>query len=101
LSVVSDIDDTIRITECQKTARMLKRNFTEAQYQPVVGMAELYHSWAGVNRAEFHYVSGSSYWLYPPMMDFLRQFPAGPLPLRFPREPGLKGLLSSFAPPVQ
>ena len=61
LSVVSDIDDTIRITECQKTARMLRRNFTEAHYQPVVGMAELYHSWAGVSRAEFHYVSGSSY----------------------------------------
>jgi phosphatidate phosphatase APP1 len=101
VSVISDIDDTIRITECQKTTRMLKRNFTEAHYQPVVGMAELYQSWSGVSGTEFHYVSGGSYWLYLPMHDFLQQFPSGTLHLRVTHEPGLKGLFSSLDPPAQ
>src|SRR5438105_3167766 len=61
-------------------------------------MAELFRSWAKVNPVEFHYLSSSSYWLYPTMLDFLRdqKFPPGTMHFRASKESGVKGILSLF-----
>ena len=44
LSVISDIDDTIKITEVRDSRRMLERSLLE-DFAPVPGMAALYQDW--------------------------------------------------------
>lgn len=77
LSVVSDIDDTIKITEVRDRQALLANTFLR-EFRAVPGMAELYRGWSE-RGASFHYVSASPWQLYRPLED-LRQaegFPAG------------------------
>jgi hypothetical protein len=76
-SVISDIDDTIKITEVSDRAAMLANTFLH-DFEPVAGMAELYRRWAGQG-ARFHYVTASPWQLYEPVSTFLRSsgFPDG------------------------
>jgi len=83
LSVISDIDDTIKITEVRNRQAMLRNTFLR-EFAPVPGMAELYQMLAGSHRAQFHFVSASPWQLYEPLADFVdaQAFPHGTFALK-------------------
>jgi hypothetical protein len=76
--VISDIDDTIKITHVLDRKATLRNTFLEP-FRPVPGMAGVYHGWAEKAGAQFCYVSASPWQLYSPLADFIRSngFPAG------------------------
>jgi phosphatidate phosphatase APP1 len=82
VSVVSDIDDTIKVSDVRDRRRLLRRTLIEP-FAAVPGMAAVYTNWAD-RGARFHYVSGSPWQLYEPLADFIRveKFPAGTFHLR-------------------
>jgi phosphatidate phosphatase APP1 len=82
LAVISDIDDTIKVTEVLDRKRMLARTFLR-EFEAVDGMAELYAGWAAAGLPVF-YVSGSPWQLYVPLRDWIARagFPAGEIALR-------------------
>ena len=82
LSVISDIDDTIKETQVSDRKAMLANTFCRV-FRPVLGMAEVYQELARQGTA-FHYVSGSPWQLYSPLAEFLRVrgFPAGSMHLK-------------------
>ncbi len=82
VSVVSDIDDTIKDTRVLDTRELLANTFLR-DYRAVDGMSELYSRWAA-SGASFHYLSGSPWQLYEPLVEFLgaRAFPGGSFHLR-------------------
>jgi len=59
LSVISDIDDTVKLTEVYKGRDVLLRNTFLKEFVPVDGMAELYSRWAKERAAVIQYVSKS------------------------------------------
>ena len=77
VSVISDIDDTIKISQV-RDKRALVRNTFCRPFQPAPGMADLYQRWAGEG-AQFHYVTASPWQLYVPLSEFVRRngFPTG------------------------
>ncbi len=77
LSVISDIDDTIKISEVTDKQALLANTFLRA-FRPAPGMAELYGRWAE-SGAAFHYVSSSPWQLFPALDRFLGRegFPRG------------------------
>ena len=77
LCVISDIDDTIKISDVRKKHEVVMNTFCRP-FQPVPGMADVYRRWAG-DGAQFHYVSASPWQLYLPLSEFTRSngFPAG------------------------
>lgn len=81
-SVISDIDDTIKVSEVRNRDALLANTFLRP-FKPVEGMAALYREWAK-NGATFHYVSASPWQLYPHLADFIlgNDFPAGTLHLK-------------------
>jgi phosphatidate phosphatase APP1 len=83
LSVISDVDDTIKISQVSQRRELLRNTFCRP-WQPVAGMPELYQAWAGQSNATFHYVSASPWQLYLPLWEFLGQnhFPTGTVHLR-------------------
>ncbi len=83
LSVISDIDDTIKITEVRDRQAMLRNTFLRP-FRPAPGMAPLYESWRTNQHAAFHYVSASPWQLYPALAEFRRThgFPAGTFHLK-------------------
>jgi hypothetical protein len=82
LSVISDLDDTLKITEVDDRSRALARTFLE-EFEPVPGMPELCQRLAA-RGAAFHYVSLSPWQLAAPLRDFLARhaFPPGALELQ-------------------
>ncbi len=82
VSVITDVDDTIRISEVQDKVRLLERTFIEP-WEPVPGMAEVYARWAGQSAA-FHYVSNAPLPLLGAIRVFVHHkgFPRGSLFLR-------------------
>jgi len=82
VSVISDIDDTIKETFVCSTRRMLRSTFLEA-WRPVAGMAELYRAWAARGVA-FHYVSSSPWQLQGQLEELLDKagFPFGTFHLK-------------------
>jgi phosphatidate phosphatase APP1 len=77
LSVISDIDDTIKISEVRDREALLLNTFCRP-FKAAPGMAELYRDWAK-RGAQFHYVSASPWQLYVPLAEFVAKadFPAG------------------------
>lgn len=83
ISIISDIDDTIKDTQILSGARkVLSKTFFEPPTD-VSGMADAYMSWY-LQGASFHYVSNSPFQLMPMLDKFLRdaQFPPGSMHLR-------------------
>lgn len=82
ISVISDLDDTIKITEVLDRKAMLENTFFK-ELKPVPGMADLYGNLAAKN-ISFHYLSSSPVQLYPALWDFLKKegFPEGSMHLR-------------------
>ena len=65
VSVISDIDDTVKETFVHERRAMLANTFLR-EFLPVAGMVELYRRWHE-RGARFHYVSSSPWQLYEPL----------------------------------
>ncbi|WP_197355655.1 phosphatidate phosphatase App1 family protein [Aureliella helgolandensis] len=83
ISVVSDIDDTIKMTEATSRKEMLANTFLRP-FEVIEGMAQLYQSWETQGCA-FHYVSSSPWQLYEPLAELCAasRFPSGSMHLRY------------------
>ena len=77
VSVISDVDDTIKVSHVRDRQALLRKTFYEP-FQAVDGMAAVYRAWAAEG-ASFHYVSASPWQLYEPITEFTAAsgFPAG------------------------
>ena len=82
LSVISDIDDTIRVSHVHNRTALLRGTFLEP-FRPVDGMSSVYRAW-GACGAQFHYVSATPWQLYMPIAAFIdaHGFPKGTFHLR-------------------
>ena len=69
LSIVSDIDDTAKISNVTDRKLLLEYTFLR-DFAPAPGMADLYAQWASQD-ASFHFVSSSPWQLYAPLEEFL------------------------------
>jgi hypothetical protein len=85
ISVISDIDDTMKNTQVHDLQLMLENTFLE-EFQPIDGLHAVYREWAAAG-ASFHYVSSSPWPLFEPLNDFCQQvgFPSGSYHLRLLR----------------
>ena len=82
ISVISDIDDTLKISQVAHSRQLLHNTFLNP-FATVPGMAPLFRSWAEQGAA-FHYVSSSPWQLFEPLDTLLREsgFPIGSYHLR-------------------
>ena len=82
ISVISDVDDTIKISEVTNRRALMANTFLR-DYQPVAGMSDAYQKWE-TRGVEFHYVSASPWQLYGPISDFLaaEKFPTGSMHMK-------------------
>ena len=69
VSVVSDIDDTIKDSNVLDRSELV-RNTLYRPFAAVGSMPELYRAWSEAGAA-FHYVSGSPWQLYPAISGFI------------------------------
>lgn len=84
VSIVADIDDTIKHTQVRNKREMLQNTFVR-EFAAVPGMAAWFGLVArGSPNVAFHYVSGSPLQLMPALAAFIRgsEFPAGSVHLR-------------------
>jgi hypothetical protein len=65
VTIVSDIDDTVKETHVHQRHTMLVNTFLR-EFVPVPGIAELYRRWEQAG-AVFHYVSSSPWQLFTPL----------------------------------
>ncbi len=82
LSVISDIDDTIKLSAVTDKSELIRNTFFRS-FQAIDGMPELYDSLHNAGAA-FHYVSGSPWQLYEPLRKFFTKagFPDGSFHLK-------------------
>lgn len=82
VSVISDIDDTIKESEVADRRRLLRNTFLH-EFEPVEGMSEVYRGWAEQGAA-FHYVSSSPWQLFNGLHELLERaaFPLGSFHLK-------------------
>jgi len=73
LGVISDIDDTVKVTEVFHGIKAVLKNTFLRDFKPVLGMAELFRGWQRERGASFHYVSKSPPELHAPLSEFLRR----------------------------
>jgi phosphatidate phosphatase APP1 len=75
-SVVSDIDDTVKVTEIPAGPAIVLRNTFLRNYVAAEGMVDRYRRFGGLS---FHYVSGSPWQSFRPLEKFLTEsgFPGG------------------------
>jgi len=83
VSVISDIDDTVKVSEVFLGVKQLLRNIFFKKWRAAEGMPQLYRSWARDHGASFHFVSKSPPEFREPLQEFLNeeQFPAGSIHL--------------------
>ena len=82
--VVSDLDDTIKVTQVGKRAALVAQTFLKP-FAAVPGMAEVYRRWEKEDPSTVYcYLSASPWPLYPALETFLREagFPRGVLRLK-------------------
>ncbi|MCB0343581.1 MAG: DUF2183 domain-containing protein [Bdellovibrionales bacterium] len=82
ISVISDIDDTIKLSHVHDKRELLANTFTRS-FKPIPGMAALYQEWRQQG-ASFHYVSSTPWQLYGPLEEFMtsHNFPSGTFHLK-------------------
>eukprot|EP01046_Picozoa_sp_COSAG06_P030859 COSAG06_NODE_2961_length_6024_cov_2.350549_3_plen_910_part_01 len=74
LSIISDIDDTVKISNALSKSDELLKNTFYREWQPVPGMADMYRSWMAAQppaSAALHFVSSSPWQLGPELVAFL------------------------------
>ncbi|CAG8792904.1 23236_t:CDS:10, partial [Dentiscutata erythropus] len=83
-SVISDIDDTIKLTEILDGARTVFSNTFLNDCKAVDKIPDLYHKWYNAGAA-IHYVSNSPWQLFPMLRTFFDtfNFPPGSAHLKF------------------
>lgn len=83
LFIVSDIDDTIKVTEVGNSEKVLRNTFLKP-FLPVPGMAVLYRELSAQAGCHVAYLSASPWQLFPCLSDFIQQagFPDGTFHLR-------------------
>ncbi|CAF0777375.1 unnamed protein product [Adineta ricciae] len=84
ISVISDVDDTIKISEVLDKVRLIANTFIYP-FKPVPGMADLYRQWYTANaNCTFHYLSGMPDQLYTLTQEFIytNNFPDGSFHMR-------------------
>ena len=83
ISVISDIDDTIKISNVEDKRELLANTFFRPSRPVPGGMPEIYQQWAQQG-AVFHYLSASPWQLYPALSDFISKsgFPQGSIDLK-------------------
>src|SRR3972149_10512861 len=84
ISVISDIDDTIKVSEVTNPdSKIFLRNTFINEYQAVEDMANLYRQWENAGM-QFHYVSANPWQLYDTINKFMESagFPKGSMRLR-------------------
>lgn len=81
-SVISDIDDTVKVTHVLDRRQMWETTFFKP-FEAVAGMPEAYQRLA-TSGAAFHYVSSSPWHLSEPLLNFLRsnKFPLSSISLK-------------------
>jgi phosphatidate phosphatase APP1 len=82
VSVISDIDDTIKFSDVENRAELLANTFLRP-FRPVRGMSDVY-GWLASQGVRFHYVTASPWQLYRPLEEFMSAsgFPAGSMHFR-------------------
>ncbi|MEM7261061.1 MAG: phosphatase domain-containing protein [Planctomycetota bacterium] len=82
LTVISDLDDTIKVSEVSSKRALLRNTFLR-EFVAVDGMATAYRRLAE-RGASFHYLSSSPWHLYPELQRFLdvEPFPPGTIDLQ-------------------
>jgi len=82
VSVISDIDDTIKESSVTNRRELLNNTFLR-EFESVQGMAETYRRWAEAGTC-FHYVSSSPWQLFTSLDELksVHQFPVGTMHLR-------------------
>ena len=68
-SVVTDIDDTIKVSEVPSEVAVVLKNTFCRSFVAAPGMAKMYRDWG--DDVPFHYVSGGPWQLYGPLYDYL------------------------------
>lgn len=83
ISIISDIDDTIKVTDILDGKDAILTNTFFKTAVEVPHMNEVYRSWASEG-AHVHYVSNSPWQVYPALSEFItnKQFPQGSVHLR-------------------
>ncbi|CAF1096439.1 unnamed protein product [Rotaria sp. Silwood1] len=84
ISIISDIDDTIKISEVFDKIRLLANTFI-FPFKPVSGMSDLYQKWQIHNKnCTFHYLSSMPDQLYTLTQEFINSnnFPNGSFHMR-------------------
>lgn len=76
LSVISDIDDTVKVTEIPAGGKIIVRNTFFGDF---IAVPEMIDSYKSLDLACFHYVSGAPWQLYRPLSEFIEKedFPEG------------------------
>ena len=82
LSVISDIDDTVKVTNVANRRELLANTFVR-EFRAVPGVVEVYRRWQDTGSA-FHYVSASPWQLADSLCGFLAEagLPAGSMHLK-------------------
>lgn len=96
--IISDIDDTIKVTMTPSPLGILRSTFVVETPQPITGMPELYaHMEQTLEKPPFFYLSASPYNLYPFLKRFRQDhYPQGTIILRDASWQNLGGLISSL-----
>ncbi len=82
VSIISDIDDTIKESDVTNKRELLNNTFLR-EFESVHGMSETYRNWAEGGTC-FHYVSSSPWQLFTSLDELksVHQFPVGTMHLR-------------------
>ncbi len=91
ISVISDIDDTIKVTEIPAGSSYMVRNTFFKEFTAAPGMAEMYQN---LPATAFHYVSGSPWQLFIPLNEFVTGENGGFPPGTFHMKTATKNFLS-------
>ncbi|CAF0964448.1 unnamed protein product [Rotaria sordida] len=83
LSIISDIDDTIKISEVIDKIRLAANTFIH-RFRVVEGMPQVYSKWKDKYNCSFHYLSAMPDQLYTVTKDFIddHKFPDGTFHMR-------------------
>ncbi len=93
VSVISDIDDTIKVTEIPAGARVIVKNTFYRDFVSTTELAAVYKEFAS---APVHYVSGGPWQMYRPLAKFLidGRYPEGSFHMK-PLTGGLRSAVTS------
>lgn len=80
-AIITDVDDTIRLSNVFKGTYALLENFLFEPSSFIPDMKDSYASWHD-RGVDIHYVSAAPYQTAEALLEFLRSFPTGPVSLR-------------------